>query len=136
MSKTRAIAVNALWNWVGMVIGILSSFIIAPILIRHLGASTYGVWILIGSLTGYFGLLDLGLRGSVGRNMAFYRARGEQDLVNAILSTALAMLSASAMLALLATAVMLVFFFDLFSVPADQVGVVRLALFIAGVNLA
>jgi O-antigen/teichoic acid export membrane protein len=136
MSKTRVIAVNALWNWSGMAVGILGSFIIAPILIRQLGASAYGIWILIGSLTGYFGMLDLGLRGSVGRNMAFYRAKGDQDKANAILSTALAMLSVSAVLALLATAAMLFFFFELFTVPADQVGEVRLALLIAGINLA
>lgn len=49
------------WNIAGMAVGILAGFVVAPFLVRRLGETSYGLWIPIGSLTGYFGLLDLGV---------------------------------------------------------------------------
>ena len=61
--------------------------------VRHLGVECYGLWILIGSLTGYFTLLDLGVGAAVGRNVAYRRAKGDAEGALAILSTALALLT-------------------------------------------
>src|SRR5262249_49556845 len=71
----RAVVRNAVWNCSGLIISMLVGFFIAPFLIHRLGDSTYGLWIIIGSLTSYFGVLDLGVRGSVGRNVALFRER-------------------------------------------------------------
>ena len=130
------VASNVIWNWAGMGVSMLAGFVLAPYLVHTLGDSVYGLWILIASMTGYFGLLDLGVRGSVGRYIAYYRARGEQSQVNAILSTAVAILSGVAVLALLATGCVLLVFFHLFDVPADQVAAARLAIVLVGVNFA
>ena len=54
-------------------------------------------------MTGYFSLLDLGVRSSVGRYVAYHRARGEQDGVNAMLSTSIAILLGVGLLVVLAT---------------------------------
>jgi hypothetical protein len=32
----------------------------SPFIVHHLGTSAYGMWVLVGSLTGYLGLLNLG----------------------------------------------------------------------------
>src|SRR5262245_37221296 len=107
MSSKHVVARNVLWNWAGMATYMLAGFVVAPFLVHHLGETNYGLWILIASLTGYFSLLDLGVGGSVGRNVAFHRAKNDQDAVNAIVSTALALLSGVALLALAGTAVVL-----------------------------
>jgi O-antigen/teichoic acid export membrane protein len=127
---------NILWNGMGTVIPLMAGFVVAPFLVHRLGETGYGLWILIASLTGYFSFLDLGVRGSVGRNIAFHKARGDQEGVNTILSTALALLAGAAAVALLATVGVLVLFFHLFEVPADQAENVRIALLIVGINLA
>ena len=67
----------------------IAGFVVAPLLVRRLGTTGYGLWIVIGSLSGYFGLLDLGLRGSVGRQLAFHRARSDHEATNRTLSSAL-----------------------------------------------
>ncbi len=136
MGTKRAIARNVAWNWAGMATQMLAGFVVMPFLVHRLGDSGYGLWTLIASLTGYFALLDLGVRGSVGRNMAFHRARGDVAGVSAILSTAVAILCGVAALGLLCTGAVLVGFFLLFDVPPDQVASVRIALLLVGLNLA
>src|SRR4051812_29197148 len=88
----RVVVRNAVWNCASLVVQLLAGFVVAPFLVHRLGETRYGLWILIASLTGYFSLLDLGVCGSVGRNIAFHRAKGDQDGVNGILNTALAFL--------------------------------------------
>jgi O-antigen/teichoic acid export membrane protein len=132
----RLLARNIVWNWAGMVAGMLVGFLVAPFLVHRLGQSLYGLWILIASFTNYFGLLDLGIRGSVGRNIAYFRARGDRDEVNATLATALALLCGAGLIALLGTLALLPVFPRLFDVPAEQLGEARLALLLVGLNLA
>ena len=132
----RRLAGNVIWNWSGMVATMLTGFVVAPYLLHHLNTAVYGIWILIASMSGYFGLLDLGVRGSVGRYIAYYRARNEQHQINATLSTAITILSGVALLTLLATWVVLAVFFHLFEVPPEYVATTRLAIIIMGVNLA
>jgi O-antigen/teichoic acid export membrane protein len=69
---------TALVNAIGYVIGVIVSFIQAPFLIHRLGDERYGVWTLIGTVTGYYGLLDFGTRAAVGLLVARASARGEQ----------------------------------------------------------
>lgn len=94
---------NLNWNWAGILIDTLTAFLLCPYLVTHLGATNYGAWVMIGSLTGYFGLLDLGIRGSVGRYVAFYRAQHDDRAVNEIVSAALVMLTVAGILGLLGT---------------------------------
>jgi O-antigen/teichoic acid export membrane protein len=136
MDIKRTVARNVLWNWAGIITEIAVTFVVTPVLVHSLGDTRYGLWILIGSVTGYFGLLDLGVRSSVGRHIAFHRARNDQAGVNSVLSTALAYSLAAAAVALAGTFVILLIFFYLFDVPADEVAEVRLALLLAGINLA
>lgn len=136
MSLKRSLAYNVIWNLAGTGCGMTAGFIVAPLLIHRLGENTYGLWILIGSLTGYFNYLDLGVRGSVGRYIAFYRAKGDGDQVRATLSTALGILSVVAFLTVVGTGLLLSLFFHLFDVPPDRAADVHCALLVVGINLA
>ena len=66
-------------NAIGYAVSLVISFLQAPFLIRHLGDDRYGLWTLVGLTTGYYGLLDFGVRGGVGYFIA--RARAESDHV-------------------------------------------------------
>lgn len=136
MGLKRTLARNALWNYALIAVTTLAGFVVAPFLIHQLGRTGYGLWIVIGSFTGYLSLLDLGIRSAVGRNLAFYRARGDQPAVNGLLSTALALMSLFACLTAVASIVGQPLFFLLFDVPAAEVPAVRVALVLVGVNLA
>jgi O-antigen/teichoic acid export membrane protein len=136
MSISKTVAHNALWNWTGLAVQVLVGFLIAPFLVRSLGSSTYGLWIIIASLTGYFGIFDLGVRGSVGRNVALFRALGNLSGINSTLSTAFFYLCGVMVLALGITFGSMIVFFHLIDVSPDQVDAVRLALLLVGLNVA
>lgn len=136
MNTKKTVARNALWNWTGMATHMVVGFLIAPFLVHNLGDSTYGLWIVIASLTSYFGVLDLGIGGSVGRNVAFFRARNDHAGVNGILSTACAWLCCVAALSMLATLGALVLFFVVIDVQPDQENAARYALLLVGLNFA
>jgi O-antigen/teichoic acid export membrane protein len=137
MGIPRIVARNIFANWYGLAVETAAGFVVAPFLVRSLGDATYGLWILIASLTGYFGLLDLGVRGSAGRYIAFYRAKSDSRGVNSIFNTALAFLAGAALLAWIGTFGVRLFFFHLFpQVAPDQVSQADLALAVVGWNLA
>ena len=130
------VAGNVIWNWSGMGINMLAGFIVTPYLVARLGDGGYGLWIVIASMTGYFSLLDLGVRSSVGRYVAYHRARGEQDGVNAMLSTSIAILLGVGLLVVAATVAALPLFPHLFTIPPQQLTSAKWAIVIVGLNLA
>lgn len=58
-----------------------AGFIVMPYVIHYLGDRTYGVWVLIGTLLGYFGMLDIGLSRAVMRFVS--QALGKNDRAEA-----------------------------------------------------
>lgn len=80
---------NVLWNWTGAAVQLLAGLIISPLIIRRLGPERYGVWALVYSMTSYYGLIDFGMRSAVVRYTAHYRARRENDQLNALINTTL-----------------------------------------------
>jgi O-antigen/teichoic acid export membrane protein len=129
-------AVNVLWNWAGVGVEAVAGFVIAPLLIHGLGDETYGLWILIGSMTGCFGMLDLGMRGAVGRFVAYHQAKNDQAAVERVLSTAAVALTAVALLSLVLTGVFAWALPRIYSIPSGQVAAVQSATIIVGVQLA
>ncbi|MDH3360559.1 MAG: hypothetical protein OEL55_06775, partial [Desulfobulbaceae bacterium] len=65
--RKPSLKINAASNWIAMVIQILIGFFLTPFVISHLGQSGYGIWVLIGSFIGYYGLLNLGVGAAVTR---------------------------------------------------------------------
>jgi O-antigen/teichoic acid export membrane protein len=135
MASKRRILSNILWNSLGMVTLIGTGFVIAPFLIARLGDTDYGLWIVLGSLTSSFGLLDLGVRGAVGRHVAFHHARGDHEAVSRILATAQALLLGMGLLATLCIVALIPVFPRFYEIPPELLGAVELAQAIVGLNL-
>jgi O-antigen/teichoic acid export membrane protein len=77
------VATNAAAGTAAQVIILAIGLITTPVILFSLGNAHYGAFALIGSLTAYFGILDLGIGGSLTRFMAFYQERGEPARINA-----------------------------------------------------
>lgn len=101
MSKTNSIGKNVIYNVGGYVVSVLVAFLIAPITIHTLGNTRYGAWSLVSELIGYYGLLDLGIRGAVTYHVARYSARNQEDEIKETLSSAFWILAACGALAFL-----------------------------------
>jgi O-antigen/teichoic acid export membrane protein len=94
----RLLASNMAWNWGYTLVEAVTAFLLAPVLVRYLGEHVYGLWILLGSVAVYMGLLDLGVRGSVGRYVAFHRAQGDRLAVAATFRSGLWVSTAAALM--------------------------------------
>lgn len=119
-----------------MASGVITGFITAPFLVKHLGETTYGLWILIASMTSYFNLIDMGLRSSITRHVAFARARHDQESVNSILSTAQAILTAAGLITVIATFILVALIGRHDGIPPEQLSNVRTAMLLSGLTVA
>ena len=136
MTQKLSLLRNMAWNWAGMLCDATAAFLVMPFLIHRLGESSYGTWVLIGSLSSYFGMLDLGVRGSVGRYVAFHRARDDRGALNSTLGTAFVIACIAGFLTLTASLGLPSLFLRIFDIPADQVSAVRISLLLIGLNIA
>jgi O-antigen/teichoic acid export membrane protein len=101
--NARTILRNVGSNSLGYVVSVAVGLVLVPLVNRSLGLAVAGVWQLVVSFVGYYGVLDVGIRSAVGHYVATYHARNDQAQVNRTLSTAMAMLSAVALVAILVT---------------------------------
>ena len=83
--------INAFSNWVALGSNVIVGLILTPYIIAVLDTAGYGIWILIMSIIGYYGLLDMGVTAAVMRYVARYAAQGKHDDLNQIIATAITM---------------------------------------------
>jgi O-antigen/teichoic acid export membrane protein len=133
--RWRIVVRNIFSNWLGYAVTSAIALLLAPFVIHRLGNTAYGVWTLVLSLTGYFGLLDFGIRSSVGRFVARYTALPGTDNVNRTVSTAMAILGCGSLLTIVATAGMMLAL-PLFRSTPELLEQARIGLMLAGLNLA
>src|SRR6187549_4061724 len=88
MIRSRALR-NTASNYIGKVLTLGIFFFLTPFILHQLGPTTYGLWILIGSVVGYGALLDFGIASAVTKYVAEYRARGEVANAQSLVATTL-----------------------------------------------
>src|SRR5258707_828704 len=88
--STRAtLARNTLASWLSYATAVVVALALTPLVIHSVGAAGYGVWILLTQLTGYAGLLDVGVQPAVARFVSEARARHDREDGQSIISTAI-----------------------------------------------
>lgn len=60
-NRSKSLVSGALTGGVGHAIGIACTFFLTPLIISGLGTIGYGIWSMIVTITGYYGLVDLGI---------------------------------------------------------------------------
>ena len=123
------------FNILALMVNISAALILLPFLIDRLGDGWYGTWVLIGTILGYFTILDLGMFAASQRFISVHYGRGEWQDVNAVVSTCLVLFGVAGLAALalvLAAAAAVPW---VVSDPA-AVAPIRLALIIAAIDVA
>ena len=87
--STKRFAFNVIMNWVAMAVGMVVPFFLTPIVVRTLGSTAYGVWILAVSTVSYLTLLDMGLRSAVIRFVSKADSQGRDDEARSAIGAAL-----------------------------------------------
>lgn len=132
----RRTAVNILSNWAAFIVGTAITFVLSPIVVHALGDVRYGLWGVIGSIVGYLGLLDLGVRVGVTRFVARYDATGDRVAVNRIITTSFTLFAGIGSAAVLLGAGLALLLPRIVHVPPDLLTEGSLAVAIGGVTVA
>lgn len=89
----RRLLFNAGSNVSQLAVNMMVTFIMAPIYIRMMGLYDYGLREMVMALTGYMGLLSIGMQPTVGRYISMYHARRERENVLKVYASSLAFMS-------------------------------------------
>jgi O-antigen/teichoic acid export membrane protein len=73
-------------------ISIAISFVTLPITLNYVDSATYGVWLTMSSIVGWFVFFDVGLTQGLRNRFAEAKARGEDELARVYVSTTYAIL--------------------------------------------
>jgi O-antigen/teichoic acid export membrane protein len=120
MSRIRTYARNITANWLGFGAVLVVSFFLTPFIVHRLGDEAYGVWSLLLSVTGYLGLLEIGVMNSTGRYINYYLARNEDEMVSNVVNTSLSFYLGITLLLLAFACILQPFFGQIFSkIPHD-----------------
>ncbi len=79
---------NIIWSYVNWAVSIALPLVMIPIYLRCLGHQTYGVWIVILSLTTYLGLANLGIGQTLNNRVAESVATNRLEEIGPLISTA------------------------------------------------
>ena len=127
---------NVLWNWGAFVFNVAVTFVLSPYVVKSLGDTTYGLWVLLASLVGYLGLLDFGVRGAVTRYVARFHADGDDEKAGRLTSTALRIFSLMGLAAVVVTAVVATALIHRFNITPAENATARVVLTIGGLTVA
>jgi O-antigen/teichoic acid export membrane protein len=75
---------------------LLVAFFMSPFVVYRLGNTEYGIWTLVLQLTGYMGVVDVGLRSALIRFISRFHSQKDDDSLNALFSTTMIVYSALA----------------------------------------
>lgn len=88
--KRPSLLINSLSNWTNLAVTLIVGFLLTPFIISHLGKTGYGIWTLIASIIGYYGILDLGVTSAITRYVARYAGQKNFKALKVTINTAMA----------------------------------------------
>ena len=93
---------GALLSYLSIFLGSTVSLFYTPIMLRMMGQSEYGLMSLANSVVGYLGLLNLGLGSAMVRYISKFKAQGNIEMMNAVLTLFLKVFGSIAIIVLAA----------------------------------
>ena len=69
---------GALLSYVKMILTNIVGILLTPFIIKSLGSSEYGVYLLVGSVVAYLGLMNLGIDNAIVRYVAKYKVKNDK----------------------------------------------------------
>lgn len=132
----RQFAKNLTSNWAVYFASAVTSFFLTPYIIGRLGQAAFGVWVLVGSFSGYLGLFDFGIGYAVVRYVARFQQTGQPDKRNEVVATAFYTALLLSLLVMAATLYIMYNAAAFFDIPPELAGQSRTVIFLIGLSIA
>lgn len=99
---------------------VVATLVLTPFIIDHIGKADYGLWSLAFSILGFLGLVDMGFATSTVKYVAECRGQQDPERRNRLVSTLLVVYLVLAVVVAVGSAVLALFFNQLFDIPDEQ----------------
>jgi O-antigen/teichoic acid export membrane protein len=123
-------------SWFALGVNILVGIFLSPFILHRLGDTAFGIWVLIFSVTGYYGIFDFGIRSSIIRYVSKFTATRDVDEVNRLINTAIFTYTAIGAASILVTLVGCLYVDRWFHVGPGFQSAARWLLLLVGVSVA
>ena len=128
----RQIVKNVGSTWFSLGCDVLVGLFYRPFILHWLGDTAFGIWVLIFSITGYYGLFDLGIRSSVVRYVSKFTATDDIEDLAKLINTSLFTYSCLGVLSLVLTGILSIYVDHIFKIPPELHSDARWLLLIVG----
>ncbi len=118
-----------------LLVTITVSFFMMPFVIRSIGDRWYGLWILVGTLVGYYGFFDFGLSTALQRFISRALADEDHEEINTIFNTCLSFFAGGAVLSILASVSVALWGARLIENSAD-IKIFRIVILLVGMSMS
>ncbi len=130
--EKREILKNVGSSWSSLAVNVLVGIFLSPFIMHHLGDSAFGIWVLIFSVTGYYGLFDLGIRSSIIRYVSKYTATDDREHLTRFVNTSLFTYTCIGVVSMALTALLSSFLEGMFRIPSGMHSQARILLLMVG----
>jgi O-antigen/teichoic acid export membrane protein len=132
----RQLIRNVLSNWAFLFLNFVIFFFLTPYIVSVLGEDRAGIWFLLGSITGYFGIIAFGIPGATEKYVAQFLATGEREQVSRVVSTSLFLSLWIALIAAAGAAALWLNVGRIFRIEPTQLSEAQSVMLIVGIDLA
>jgi O-antigen/teichoic acid export membrane protein len=132
----RQIIKNVGSSWVSLGFDVAVGLFLSPFLVHWLGDTAFGIWVLIFSITGYYGLFDLGIRSSIVRYVSKFTATDDIEDLAKLMNTSIFTYSCIGVLSMLVTVVLSIYVEHIFKISVDLHSTARWLLLMVGASVA
>ncbi len=115
MSRTKSFVSGLTSTTTQKILTKLLGLAITPIVLTYLDKSEYGIWVIIGSVLGYVGLMDFGVTGATSSIAAKHNTSDMEHRINVVINNAFVLQCLIAILILVVGLIVSFYFPDLFN---------------------
>ena len=136
MSLIQRALKNVASSWAGLGVNIAVGFFLSPFILHHLGDDAFGLWVLIFSITGYYGIFDFGIRSSLIRYVSKFLAVGDREELAQLVNTSLFTYTCVGLMLVIPTVLGAIYVDRIFHVPPGFFHDAQLLFLMVGLALA
>lgn len=135
MNISGNLAKSSLARTLNFSLSLAIAFVMTPVIVHSLGNRMYGLWVIIATFLGYYGLLDFGLSSAVNRYLS--RAVGQDDHaeIRGVISTAFFLFTGIGAIAL-CLSVLIAIFAGYFVKNPGELGLFRVIILLLGFGVS
>ena len=125
MSKVRIIGRNISFMAINHLIVGGIAFFLFPFIVKHVGKEIYGVYLIVMTVTGYLGILDLGVMSALTKYVSEYNGKGDMRTMSKIIDASFSFYVLIGVIIALLLFICSMYFSQVFKIEEQNIEVIK-----------